>query len=283
MHAPLHTSTVRSSDGTPIAVQHLGRGPDLVLVHGALGTAEDLGRLARALAQDFAVHAMTRRGRDPSGPQGARYCLERECEDLAAVQAATGATLLVGHSYGGLVALEASRQHLAFTHLALYEPGVVTARAAASDWDWLDRAEAALAGGDPAGAFAAFVRGAGHSPALDLLPDWVARRLLPWVLGPEQWPRMLALLPSCLAEHRQLRGLPGSLAPYRALLAPVLLLSGDASPPSVQEAMAELQATLPRCQRVCLAGLDHLGPDDHHHPEAVAAQLIPFLRQGVRP
>ncbi|WP_422614971.1 alpha/beta fold hydrolase [Cohnella caldifontis] len=45
-------------------------------------------------------------------------------EDLTAVQEATGAAYLFGHSYGGLVALETARTNGRFTKLALYEPGV---------------------------------------------------------------------------------------------------------------------------------------------------------------
>lgn len=280
--SPLLHSTITSADGTTLFLQHLGRGPDLLLVHGALSTGEDLGQLAEALATAFRVHVLTRRGRPPSGPLGPDYALARECEDLAAARAATGATLLVGHSYGGLVALEASRQQPAFSRLALYEPGVVTPRAAAGDWSWLDRAEAALAAGDPAVAFAAFVRGAGHSRSLDLLPDWVVRRLLPRVVGEAEWARMVELLPSCLAEHRQLAALPGGLDRYSGIEAPVLLLCGEASPRPVLEAMDELLAALPRSHWLCLPGLDHLAPDDRHAPRAVAARLIPFLRAEGR-
>jgi pimeloyl-ACP methyl ester carboxylesterase len=35
-----------------------------------------------------------------------------------------GAALLVGHSYGGLVALEVARGNKAFGKIAVYEPGV---------------------------------------------------------------------------------------------------------------------------------------------------------------
>jgi pimeloyl-ACP methyl ester carboxylesterase len=48
----------------------------------------------------------------------------KECEDVLALQAATGASFLVGHSYGGLVALEVARNNKAFNKIAVYEPGV---------------------------------------------------------------------------------------------------------------------------------------------------------------
>src|SRR5678809_32825 len=58
------------------------------------------------------------------GPQGDDYSIVKECEDVLALQAETGASLLVGHSYGGLVALEVARNNKAFHNIAVYEPGV---------------------------------------------------------------------------------------------------------------------------------------------------------------
>jgi pimeloyl-ACP methyl ester carboxylesterase len=73
--------------------------------------AADYAAFARALAERFTVHTIERRGRGESGPQGDDYSIVKECEDVLAVRAATGASLLVGHSYGGLVALEVTRNH----------------------------------------------------------------------------------------------------------------------------------------------------------------------------
>src|SRR5678815_6035388 len=52
------------------------------------------------------------------------YSIVKECEDVVALQAETGAALLVGHSYGGLIALEVARNNEAFGKIAVYEPGV---------------------------------------------------------------------------------------------------------------------------------------------------------------
>ena len=43
---------------------------------------------------------------------------------MLALQKETGAALLVGHSYGGLAALEVARNNKAFGKIAVYEPGV---------------------------------------------------------------------------------------------------------------------------------------------------------------
>jgi pimeloyl-ACP methyl ester carboxylesterase len=86
--------------------------------------AADYAAFARALSEHFMVHTIERRGRGESGPQGDDYSIVKECEDVLALQAETGAALLVGHSYGGLVALEVARNNKAFSKIAVYEPGV---------------------------------------------------------------------------------------------------------------------------------------------------------------
>ncbi len=118
------THTVLSKDGTTISYLSIGDGPSALVIHGILSMASDYAAFARALAEHFTVHTIERRGRGESGPQGDDYSIVKECEDVLALRAETGASLLVGHSYGGLVALEVARNNTAFTKIAVYEPGV---------------------------------------------------------------------------------------------------------------------------------------------------------------
>jgi pimeloyl-ACP methyl ester carboxylesterase len=69
--------SVRSSDAVDISVQKTGSGPSLLLVHGSLlnGTIS-WGAVLPKFAQHFAVYAMDRRGRAPSG-DAAEYILSR--------------------------------------------------------------------------------------------------------------------------------------------------------------------------------------------------------------
>src|SRR5450755_4067529 len=125
---------VRSPDGTTISYRTVGAGPGLLVLGGAWRTGQDYRRLAHALAPAFTVHVIDRRGRGGSGPQGADYSIERELEDLFAVQAGTGATAVFGHSYGGLVALEAARRSTVFADVVVYEPGVSIAGSIPLGW-----------------------------------------------------------------------------------------------------------------------------------------------------
>src|SRR5438270_4085710 len=114
-----HHGMVRSQDGTTIAYETLGGGPGLLVLNGAWRAARDYLPFARALARDFAVHVVDRRGRGRSGPQGTDYSIERELEHLSVVRARTGATILFGHSYGGLIALQAARRSSDFTDVVV--------------------------------------------------------------------------------------------------------------------------------------------------------------------
>ena len=118
------TRTVLSKDGTKIAYLSVGNGPAVLVVPGVLSMASDYAAFACALAQRFTIHTVERRGRGKSGPQGDDYSIIKECEDVLAVQLKTGTRFLVGHSYGGLVALEVARDNSVFTKIAVYEPGV---------------------------------------------------------------------------------------------------------------------------------------------------------------
>jgi pimeloyl-ACP methyl ester carboxylesterase len=102
----------------------MGSGASVIIIPGALSMAADYVAFGEAIAEHFAVHIIERRGRGLSSPQGANYGIRQECEDVLALQQKTGTSYLIGHSFGGLVALEASRNHPALSRIAVYEPGV---------------------------------------------------------------------------------------------------------------------------------------------------------------
>lgn len=71
-----------SKDGTRIGYRQLGSGPGLVMVHGAIESAESHMQLAEVLADSFTIYLYDRRGRGMSGPHGKTYNLQTEVEDL---------------------------------------------------------------------------------------------------------------------------------------------------------------------------------------------------------
>src|SRR5437588_11902713 len=79
------TDFVTSQDGTTIGYRQLGHGPGVVLVQGAMGSAQNFMQLTRALADAFTVYVPDRRGRGISGPYGEDYSIQKEVEDLDAL------------------------------------------------------------------------------------------------------------------------------------------------------------------------------------------------------
>src|SRR5204862_8054293 len=118
------TPAVLAQDGASISYLSIGSGPSVLVIPGALSMAADYAAFASALAEHFTVHIIERRGRGKSSPQGDDYSILKEREDVLALQQETGASLLVGHSFGGLVTLEVARNNPLFTKVAVYEPGV---------------------------------------------------------------------------------------------------------------------------------------------------------------
>lgn len=113
---------VKSKDSTPIAVECAGAGPTLVIVHGGIGDHTRWKPLFPFLAPRFRVCAMDRRGHGMSGDSH-DYALQRETEDVAAVvNSQPSPIFLLGHSYGGICALEATFLTDKISKLVLYEP-----------------------------------------------------------------------------------------------------------------------------------------------------------------
>src|SRR5262245_32171992 len=99
--------TIRSKDGTIIAVERSGMGPPLVLVHGTSADHTRWKPLLPRLEAHFTVCAVDRRGRGGSG-DAPGYSITLEFDDIAAVIDALGEpALLLGHSYGAVCSLEA--------------------------------------------------------------------------------------------------------------------------------------------------------------------------------
>lgn len=267
------TGTTRSGDGTTIAYHSVGHGPGLVVVGGVLSSGADYLALARALASQYEVHVMERRGRPGSGPQRPDHRLEDECDDLLAVMAATDSRVVFGHSFGGLVALETARRRPALDRVVVYEPGVPIRGRLRTDW--LDDYQRRLEEGDRRGAFARMVKSAGFAPAaLTVMPVWYVRIVLGLVIRGEKWAAMDRLLEANLVEHRVQAVVDAPDAErFSAITARTTLLGGSKSPDSISgRLLEELAAAIPHSTVAVLRGLGHLAPEDQ--PERLAAAIL---------
>jgi pimeloyl-ACP methyl ester carboxylesterase len=266
------SGSVRSADGTTVGYRRWGDGPAVIVIPGALSLASDFDGFARALG-GFEVHVLDRRGRGASGPQGHGYSIGKECDDVLAVQEATGATLLFGHSFGGLVALETAMRAPSLRALALYEPGVSINGSVSLDW--VQRCQDELGRGDGFGAFLTFVRGINPETS-GKAPRWLLRLILPRAMGKSELAQKIALLPTTIPEHQEAGRLDNRYGEYAAISADVLLLAGkDIKRTGAGRAGGVLQRELPHASLHEFPSLGHFGSEDK--PDVVAPVVSSFF------
>jgi pimeloyl-ACP methyl ester carboxylesterase len=256
--------TVTSADGTRIACERGGRGPTLVLVHGALTNACHAWVEVRArLEEAFTVVSMDRRGHGASGDSRA-YALDREVEDvLAVVAVAESAAILVGHSFGAVCALEAARRAAGLRALVLYEGGPCDGRV------MVPAGAAGLIAGDLA-------RGDRDAALSDMLLRVVhlSPRQVAHARRDPAWAEHLANVDTVARELGARRGLTIDARELHDIHTPVLLLVGSRSPPAMQQATAALARGLPHVRVVALEGQGHSAM--HSNPALFVATLLEF-------
>jgi len=269
----LDTHVLASADGTPVEYLSAGRGPHVIVVPGALAMASDLAALATLLAERHTVHVVQRRGRGGSGPQGDQYGIARECEDIEAVRARTGARLIFGHSFGGLVALRAARGRDAYDAVAIYEPGISVS--GSIPVDWIGRARREVSAGADFEAFITFVRGINPGQT-GRLPRPLLRVILRRAIPRAELRQNLALMPQAISEHTEVGRLDARLADYREVAAATLIMRGKGRPASRQAvALARLAETIPDSETMTFPKLDHFAPEKK--PAAIADAVLRFF------
>src|SRR3954464_15981402 len=143
----LRSAAVRTFRAGEVVVTDRGAGPAVLLVHAGGSTGVVWNRVAEMLAGGLPVLVYDRPTyRTPTPPRGAA-AMEAEIADLLTGAGAVDEPLLVvGHSRGGVVVLEAALRRR-FAGLLLYEPPVAVDRPIGGEA--LRRARAALDRGDP--------------------------------------------------------------------------------------------------------------------------------------
>jgi pimeloyl-ACP methyl ester carboxylesterase len=201
-----------------------------------------------ALEERVTVRSMDRRGRGASG-DSADYSLERDVEDVVAVVEAAGDdVILLGHSHGGVCALEAALRTDGLRKLVLYEPplGFV-----GGSPEVLERLEALLAGGRRDEVLTLFLTDVARQPpeAIELmrsLPSWEARLATAHTIPREE------------RVNREYRFDPGR---FRKLEVPTLFLLGGDSAEPFKQASDAVAGALPNCEVVVLPGQRHAAMD----------------------
>jgi len=252
---------VTSPDGVSIACELSGEGMPLVLVHGA-GSARWSFELVRPeLESGFTVIAIDRRGRGDS-TDGQGYEVEREYEDVAAVVRDAGeGALLVGHSYGGLIAAGAAQLLDELPRLVLYEPPMGGVLAGA---DLIDRWERLIREGERDLLLREFFRdvaGYGEDEIGELArsPVWERRK------------RVSPTLPRELRAELAFRLDRGALA---RITTPTLMLLGSESPDWARRSTDAYSEAIANAEVRILDGHGHGATTSG--PGLVAAEIARF-------
>ncbi|WP_436924915.1 alpha/beta fold hydrolase [Halosimplex amylolyticum] len=243
--------TVASADGTPIAFARTGSGPPLVLVPG--GGANDHTRwdadgVRPAFAEHYTVYAIDGRGLGESGDAD-KYALEREFEDVAAVvESIDEPAVLLGHSSGALVALEAAVRTDNLRKLILYEPPIPVGDHVLDVEEPVAEMEMLLDEGQNEQVLVLFLREIADIPpeeidALREAPNWQRR-----VEGAYTIPRAI----------RGVSEYEFDPARFTAMTTPTLLLAGSESPPFHHAATEALDEAHPNSRIVTFEGHGHV-------------------------
>lgn len=235
----------------------------VVLIHGSLDRSAGMLKLSRRLDDSFRVTRFDRRGYGRSNPHPGPFAIDDHVHDLVSViDSARGAgaepVVLVGHSYGGNVALALVDRH----------PGrvaaVVTYESPLSWEPWWPR--------DSAG---------GNAMAWSEDPEEAAERFMRRLIGDDRWER----LPPATRRARRNEGVAmvGELAdlrshaPWRAerIDVPVLVMRGEHGQEHHRLGTDTLGRLLPDAEVHTVAGARHFGPNTH--PDRVGVRIREFV------
>lgn len=274
--------TMITVEGVALHFARLGAGPPVVLIHGASGNLADMTfRLGPALAQRHEVVAFDRPGlgRSALPPGGGGVSIGRQAALMRAALAGMGIErcLLVGHSYGGSVALA----------WAVEAPGTVEGlllvSAPSQIWDGGLGLTTDLLANPVTGPLLA--QGVGH-----LAPRGLVERAVTGVFKPQAVPPGYLdhldpdslTRPATLHENaRQLNALKEELRAliprYPGLPMPVELIHGEADTTVGLAIHSEkLVRQIPQARLTALPGIGHMP-----HQVATEAVLGAFARLGT--
>ncbi|SEP18488.1 alpha/beta fold hydrolase [Nitrosovibrio sp. Nv6] len=255
---------ISSRNGVSIACWRSGAGEPLLLVHGASGDHFAWSSSLAALERHFSVWTIDRRGRGDSGDADV-YALERECEDIAAVtDAIGGAVNVLGHSFGGLCALEAALLTPNIHRLILYEPSISLT---GSGWsvELGARLQALLEAGNREEALLLFFRDVVKTP-----PHEIAA-----MQAGSNWPGRIAAAHTILRELQSIDRYVFQPARFSSLRIPTLLLLGSESPSRRHHIAEALHQVLPGSEAKMLQGQQHSAM--RTAPELFVHEVVAFL------
>jgi pimeloyl-ACP methyl ester carboxylesterase len=268
---------IASSDGTRIAWFRTGLAgaSPLLLIHGATADHTTFRVVGPRFAARHDVFAIDRRGRGASGdgPPGTAYAIEYEYEDVATVvetiASVTGSPVdVVGHSYGGRIALGAVPLTIHLRRLVTYESAPAAPGTSFERPGLTAQLQALEVAGDRVGLMRVFMTEVvGMTPS-----EFAAFQVNP------VWPIRLAAVHTIVRELTAEAGDGDAAAVQRlarAVRIPVLQLLGEESRDVFAAGTAALNAMLPDGRVAVLPGQKHAA--HHGDPARFVAEVERFL------
>lgn len=220
-----------------------------LLVHGSAADHSTWAiQLASSLRERLSLCAYDRRGTG-SSPAELVFSIDRHAEDAAELlaEAAGGPALIVGSSFGAVIALEVMRRYPALVTggLLIEPPMAASDQAAVAPAAFLEELDAlaARAGGEAAAE--AFLRAVLGEPAFARMPASYRRRCL------QLWPQIRADSIALAAYQPRY----GELASVQV---PIVLLGGERSAAYFRPTLEALAAALPNARLEEVKGAGHM-------------------------
>jgi pimeloyl-ACP methyl ester carboxylesterase len=244
-----------------------GQGPPLLLLHATLSSSRQLRSLATRLATAHTVVSVDRRGSGQSTLEGPARPIEvaTHVEDLALIIEAEelGPVALVGHSFGGCVALELAARHPQLVRAVFaYEPPYALVGPPAVQADMAEVGQRTLSAhdhGGPAAAALTFMEAVSGAEAVAALSPAARARVELAGQGAVADATLLGMDPDALDR----------------LSCPVRIVTGAASAAFYAHISEALAARIPAGDHQRLDGLDHMAPV--LRPEPIADAIEEFL------
>jgi pimeloyl-ACP methyl ester carboxylesterase len=262
---------------TKLNVRSSGDGPQVVLLHSSGSSGRQWDPLVNGVQDRFRLHAVDLHGHGgtPAWLGDHRMRLEDDAALVEPLLHAPGCVHLVGHSYGGALALKLAAMHPdRVSSVAVFEPVLFRVLfdynprdpsstevliAAASIRHWLELGHVERS----AERFVDFWSGEGS-----------------WAALPANHQQIIAArMPSVVAHFLALFGDSMTRDTLSRLHMPVLCLTGEKTRTTTRRLGELLRLAMPQATHATLTGMGHMGPVTH--PVQVASRIAGFLDAQV--
>lgn len=262
-----------SANGLSFAYVDEGSGAPVVLVHGSVSDYREWSNQMAPLARHYRVIAYSRRYHWPNLPpaKDADATVERQADDLAAIIQAMGIAPahIVGHSYGGAVALNLTLRHPELVRtLVLAEPAVSGVLGDTPENEFVSKESQAIR---------TEMKDAFASGNAERIVRTYAAHVAPGEFEKAQSEvrKMLLANVSAFQLDFSSRRPPFTCDDARRVAVPVLILSGDRSPMGLQRIAEETARCMKAARLVRIPQATHWLQSDH--AQAFNEAVLAFL------